>query len=67
MSICSDHSMINYHDLSFLGRFRAVLHTWRDRQRQRQELARFTERDLHDVGISWTEVVCEIEKPFWRA
>jgi len=68
MSTCADHSMTNHHhDLSFLRVFGAVLRTWRERQRQRQELARFTERDLHDVGMSWSEVTYEADKPFWRA
>jgi uncharacterized protein YjiS (DUF1127 family) len=33
----------------------------------RQELTQFTERDLHDVGLSWSDIVYEAEKPFWRA
>jgi len=31
------------------------------------ELARWTERDLHDVGLSWSDIAHEAEKPFWRA
>ena len=33
----------------------------------RQELAHRSDRDLHDVGISWSDIVHEAEKPFWRA
>jgi uncharacterized protein YjiS (DUF1127 family) len=66
MSICSHESMINNHELIF-AQLSAIFHTWRDRWRQRRELAQWTERDLHDVGLSWSEVVREAEKPFWRA
>jgi uncharacterized protein YjiS (DUF1127 family) len=26
-----------------------------------------SDRDLHDVGLSWSDVATEAEKPFWRA
>jgi len=35
--------------------------------RSRSELAQWTDRDLHDVGLSWSDIVRETEKPFWRA
>lgn len=66
MSICSDQSMTNHHELGFFALVGAVLNTWRERRRDRRELAQFTERDLHDVGLSWTDVAYEIDKPFWR-
>jgi len=44
-----------------------TLHVWRERQEQRRQLATLTERDLHDVGLSWSDIVFEAEKPFWRA
>ncbi len=44
-----------------------TLHTWRQRYRTRQELAQWTERDLHDVGLSRSDIANETEKPFWRA
>ncbi|HZS81712.1 MAG TPA: DUF1127 domain-containing protein [Stellaceae bacterium] len=40
---------------------------WRRRIRERQELARLGERDLHDLGLSRSDVYGEIGKPFWRA
>jgi uncharacterized protein YjiS (DUF1127 family) len=40
---------------------------WRDRNRDRRELARLTSRDLHDLGVSTSQVEFEINKPFWRA
>jgi uncharacterized protein YjiS (DUF1127 family) len=66
MSICSHDQMINHHDGVF-AQLSEMLHIWRDRKRQRRELSLWTERDLHDVGLSWGEVVHEAEKPFWRA
>jgi uncharacterized protein YjiS (DUF1127 family) len=44
-----------------------TLHVWRQRYQERRELAKWTDRDLHDIGASWSDVVREIEKPFWRA
>ena len=26
-----------------------------------------TALSLHDVGISWSDIAHEVEKPFWRA
>jgi uncharacterized protein YjiS (DUF1127 family) len=67
MSVCSDHTMTNHHDQGFLGRIGETLHVWRERQRQRRELAQWSSRELHDVGLSWSDVANEAEKPFWRA
>ena len=41
-----------------------TLQTWRNRVRQRRELAQWTDRDLHDVGLSWTDIALEIKKLF---
>jgi uncharacterized protein YjiS (DUF1127 family) len=59
--------MTNHHDLGFFAHLSDTFHTWRERARQRRELARWTDRDLHDVGLSWSDIVHEAEKPFWRA
>jgi uncharacterized protein YjiS (DUF1127 family) len=67
MSSCSPETMINHHELGFLARLGDTLHVWHDRWEQRQELAQWTDRELHDVGLSWSDVVREAEKPFWRA
>jgi uncharacterized protein YjiS (DUF1127 family) len=50
-----------------LARLGSTLHVWSDRWHQRHELAQWTDRELHDVGLSWSDVVREAEKPFWRA
>jgi uncharacterized protein YjiS (DUF1127 family) len=44
-----------------------LLHTWRERIQQRRELTHWSERDIHDAGLSWSDVVYEAQKPFWRA
>jgi uncharacterized protein YjiS (DUF1127 family) len=67
MSICSDQSMTNHHGSGLLAQVGDTLHVWRERQRMRRELTQWTERDLHDVGLSWSDIADEAEKPFWRA
>jgi uncharacterized protein YjiS (DUF1127 family) len=67
MSILSHQSMINHHGSGLLTQLSETLHVWRERQRQRRELAQWTDRELHDVGLSWSDIVHEAEKPFWRA
>jgi uncharacterized protein YjiS (DUF1127 family) len=67
MSTLSHESMINHHGSGLLAQLGDRLHVWRDRRRQRRELSQWTDRDLHDVGLSWSDIVHEAEKPFWRA
>jgi len=67
MSIYSHQTMTNHHSTGFLAQLGETFHVWRDRVRQRRELTHWTDRDLHDVGLSWSDVVREAEKPFWRA
>jgi uncharacterized protein YjiS (DUF1127 family) len=67
MSIYAHQSMTNTHSEGLLAQIGETLHVWRDRRRQRRELAQWTERDLHDVGLSWSDIAHEAEKPFWRA
>jgi uncharacterized protein YjiS (DUF1127 family) len=66
MSSLTHESMTNSHSTGLLAQISETLHVWRERQRQRRELARWTDRELHDVGLSWSDVVREAEKPFWR-
>ena len=54
---------------SMAGTFTAfgqVLATWRERARQRRELANLDYRTMRDLGISPTDVQFEANKPFWR-
>jgi uncharacterized protein YjiS (DUF1127 family) len=67
MSIYSHQSMINHHGSGVLTQIAETLHVWRERVRSRRELAQWSDRDLHDVGISRSDIVNEAEKPFWRA
>jgi uncharacterized protein YjiS (DUF1127 family) len=67
MSIYSHQSMTNHHGREVLAQLGQILQIWRDRSRQRRELAQWTDRDLHDVGLSWSDIAREAEKPFWRA
>jgi uncharacterized protein YjiS (DUF1127 family) len=67
MSTCTHETMTNHHGQGLFAHLSDTLHTWRDRVRQRRELAQWTDRDLHDVGLSWSDIVREAEKPFWRA
>jgi uncharacterized protein YjiS (DUF1127 family) len=67
MSSFTHESMINHHGSSLLARIGETFHVWRQRYRTRRELAQWSSRDLHDIGISWSDVAYEAEKPFWRA
>ena len=67
MSILTHESMTNHHVAGVWATLAETFHTWRQRYRTRQELAQWTDRDLHDVGLSWSDIVREAEKPFWRA
>jgi uncharacterized protein YjiS (DUF1127 family) len=49
------------------GRVVAVLGEWRQRSRERAQLALLDERMLRDIGVSRGEVLREVNKPFWRA
>lgn len=40
--------------------------TLAERLRQRRMLARLSERDLKDIGLSRYDVEMELRKPFWR-
>lgn len=44
----------------------AILALWRERARYRRELARMSERELSDIGISRSQIAGETDKPFWR-
>ncbi|HKU98812.1 MAG TPA: DUF1127 domain-containing protein [Vineibacter sp.] len=44
-----------------------TLRLWRRRARERAELARFSTRELRDIGITPADALHEISKPAWRA
>jgi uncharacterized protein YjiS (DUF1127 family) len=53
------------HD-GLLTRIAATVRLWRRRSKDRATLARFTERDLKDIGKSSADIYWEISTPFWR-
>ena len=67
MSIYSHTSMTNHHGSGLFAQLSETFHIWRQRQIDRRQLAEMSARDLHDVGLSWSDVAYEAEKPFWRA
>ena len=67
MSTCTTQSMTNHHAPGLLGQLGETLHVWHERYRTRRELAQWTTRDLQDVGLSWSDVAYQADKPFWRA
>jgi uncharacterized protein YjiS (DUF1127 family) len=67
MSTYTHESMINHHETGILSQIGETLHVWRQRYKSRRELASWSERELHDIGISWSDIAYESENPFWRA
>lgn len=67
MSTFTHESMINHHVPGLLSQLVDTIHVWRQRYRSRKELANWSERELHDVGVSSSDIAYEIDKPFWRA
>jgi uncharacterized protein YjiS (DUF1127 family) len=67
MFIHAHEATTRHHGSALLAQIGEIINVWRQRRRQRRELARWTERDLHDVGLCWSDVIYEAEKPFWRA
>jgi uncharacterized protein YjiS (DUF1127 family) len=67
MSVFTHESMINHHVPSVFAQLAETLHAWHQRYAMRRELATWSERDLHDIGVSSADVAYEVDKPFWRA
>jgi uncharacterized protein YjiS (DUF1127 family) len=67
MSTYTHESMTNHHVTGIWEVLNETFHLWRQRYRARRELTQWTDRDLRDAGVSWSDVVHEAEKPFWRA
>lgn len=67
MSTLTQNSMTNHHAPGLIHQIGAALHVWHERYRTRRELTNWSARDLQDVGLSWSDVAYEADKPFWRA
>jgi uncharacterized protein YjiS (DUF1127 family) len=46
--------------------FRATLAVWHRRVRYRRALAGMGERERADIGVCWSQIADEVNKPFWR-
>ncbi len=66
MAYITHHPVTNSQLSSAVPRLAALLRQWRRRIRERDQLARLGERDLHDLGLSRGTVYAELRKPFWR-
>ncbi len=53
--------------LGLVQRVAATLQLWGRRIEERNALAAFSWRDMKDIGIGQSEVMHEINKPFWKA
>ena len=49
-----------------LRRITRLLRLWQQRMRTRHQLAGLDDHQLADIGISRSERLAELEKPFWR-
>ncbi|CAN7733615.1 DUF1127 domain-containing protein [Bradyrhizobium sp. LjRoot220] len=67
MSTFTHESMINHHGQGFFSQVAELFHVWRQRAAARRELANWSDRELHDIGVSHGQAVYEASKPFWRA
>ena len=67
MSTCTHESMTNHHAPGLWSVLSDTFHLWRKRYVARHEIARWSDRDLHDIGVSRSDVIYEADKPFWRA
>ena len=68
MSTFTHESMINHHGQGCFGPIER--HPPRLAAALRSSAANWpswSDRDLHDIGQSWSDVAYEAEKPFWRA
>ena len=60
MSMHSHQMMTNHHVTGIWTHIGETLHIWRQRYQERH--ARWTERDLHKVGLSWSDIANEVGK-----
>ncbi len=55
------------HVPSVVGAIAEAIATWRQRARERSQLALLSDRDIRDLGLTAQDAEYEINKPFWRA
>lgn len=66
MAYIAHHPLTKSQLWSVVPRLGALLRQWQRRSRERDELARLSERELRDLGLSRGTVYDELRKPFWR-
>lgn len=66
MTTVTFHPLAGHHRIDLTDRIRAAYTRWQDRMAERSELARWNDRDLHDIGMSRSDLANELRKPFWR-
>ena len=49
-----------------IARVVRIFAAWRRRMQSRAQLARLSERELRDIGVTPAEAAWECAKPFWR-
>ena len=49
-----------------ISHWRSEWRSWRRRARERGELARMSDGELHDIGITAADRWAEMNKPWWR-
>ncbi len=50
-----------------LGTLRRLWRQWRQRSFERRQAARFSDRELRDVGLTRGDIYREFSRPFWRS
>lgn len=66
-AITLHHAEVRPHSMAWVSQAARMVGIWVRRMRERDELAQWGERELHDVGISASDAWVEMQKPFWRA
>jgi len=60
---------LSHHGLSVtaaLSTLRDAFAAWRQRAEERNQLAQFDERALHDIGLTTADRITLLGKPIWR-
>jgi uncharacterized protein YjiS (DUF1127 family) len=66
MTDIAHHYVINFQARTVLPQLSATVKLWRQRIREREQLAHLDARELHDLGLSRGDIIDELRKPFWR-